>query len=136
MGIKKISKRLAKVGRKASESLGQGGKKWVEAVFETAIGVIEDQLRKKVELGKKAAKPAKMAAASPGVPPRRPAAPAAPKAAVAPRKKGAKPAKKRKSTHARRPSRPAAATRGESEPVLADANPAPQPDHHEDESLP
>src|SRR6266487_4093954 len=94
MGIKKISKRLAKVGRKASESLGEGGKKWVEAVFETAIGVIEDELRKKVELGKKAAKPAKTAAASPGVPPRRRAAPAARKAAVAPRKKGAKPAKK------------------------------------------
>jgi hypothetical protein len=35
MGIKKISKRLAKVGRKASERLGDGGKKWVEAVFET-----------------------------------------------------------------------------------------------------
>jgi hypothetical protein len=136
MGIKKISKRLAKVGRKASESLGGGGKKWVEAVFETASGGIEDELRKKVELGKKVAKPARTAAASPGVPPRRPAAPAARKVAAAPRKKRAKPAKKRTSMPPRRPSRPAAATRGGSGPVLASADPVVQSDHHEDESLP
>ena len=67
MGIKKTAKRLAKLGRTATRSLGKGGKKWVEAVFETAIGVIEDELRKK------GAKPVKAKAASPELPPRRPA---------------------------------------------------------------
>lgn len=135
MGLKKITKRLAKVGRKATARLGEGGKKWVEAVFETAIGVIEEELRKKVELGKKGAKPAKTPAASPGIPSGRPATPVARKAAAAPRKKVTKAAKKRTPVRARRPTRPAAATRGGSEPALAPADSAMQSDLHDDESL-
>jgi len=47
MGIKKARRRLVKLGRKASTVLGKGGKKWVEAVFETASGILEDEIRKK-----------------------------------------------------------------------------------------
>jgi hypothetical protein len=135
MGIKKTAKRLAKLGRTATRSLGKGGKKWVEAVFETAIGVIEDELRKK------GAKPVKAKAASPELPPRRPASPTSRKKEAAPRKKGAKLAKKRIPTPVRRPARPAAAKRRGSESATAQAppeKPSPQlrSDHLEDQSLP
>jgi len=129
MGIKKISKRLAKVGRKASERLGEGGKKWVEAVFETAIGVIEEELRKKT------AKPARTPAAGPAAPPRKPAAPAARKAVAMPRKKVTTPAKKKTSTSGRRPARAAATTRAAPEVADAPADPPLRSDRREDELL-
>jgi len=47
MGIKKSGKRLLKLGRKAARELGKGGKAWVEKVFQTACGVIEEELGRK-----------------------------------------------------------------------------------------
>jgi hypothetical protein len=81
MGIKKLSKKLVKLGRKAST--GKSGKRWVEAVFETAIGVIEERVQKR---GGKPETPSKPGAG------RRPraAAPARRKAAAEPRKPAAK----------------------------------------------
>jgi hypothetical protein len=134
MGIKKTAKRLAKLGRTATRSLGKGGKKWVEAVFETAIGVIEDELRKK------GAKPAKEKAASPELPPRRPASPTSRKAEAPAPKKTTRLAKKRIPTPRRRPAPSAAAKRG-SRADLAQApperlSPQLQSDHLKDQSLP
>ncbi|HEX7487515.1 MAG TPA: hypothetical protein VF341_01310 [Anaeromyxobacteraceae bacterium] len=134
MGIKKTSKRLAKLGRTATRSLGKGGKKWVEAVFETAIGVIEDELRKK------GAKPAKAKDASPELPPRRPAPPTRRKAEATAPKKSTSLAKKRITTPRRRPAPSAAAKRG-SRTDLAQApperlSPLLQSDRLKDQSLP
>ncbi|HEX8909705.1 MAG TPA: hypothetical protein VF805_10915 [Anaeromyxobacteraceae bacterium] len=94
MGIKKMSKRLAKLGRKASQSLGKGGKAWVEEVFEAAMGVIEDELRKKGAKAR-AAKPgaAKPGAGSPARAARRPAANTRRKKLAAPRKTAKRTAK-------------------------------------------
>jgi hypothetical protein len=118
MGIKKISKRLAKLGRKASQSLGKGGKAWVEEVFEAAMGVIEDELRKK---GAKGAKPgaAKPGAGSPARPARRPAAQASRKKLAAPRKTGSGIAAKRAAKPAARARPAVAARRGSKAPLAA-----------------
>ncbi|OFX20220.1 MAG: hypothetical protein A2V77_16575 [Anaeromyxobacter sp. RBG_16_69_14] len=47
MGIKKIGKKLMKIGKKSARSLGKGGSEFVEAVLQTAIGVLETELKKK-----------------------------------------------------------------------------------------
>lgn len=122
MGIKKISKRLAKLGRKASQSLGKGGKAWVEEVFEAAMGVIEDELRKKGAKGAKAgaARPgAKPGAGSLARPARRPATPVSRKKLAAPRKTGAGIAAKRPAKPAARARPAAAARRGSKAPLAA-----------------
>lgn len=45
MGIKKLSRKLAKLARKAAKGTGEESRRWVEAVFETAIGVVEERLQ-------------------------------------------------------------------------------------------
>jgi hypothetical protein len=126
MGIKKLSKKLVKLGRKAST--GKSGKRWVEAVFETAIGVIEERVQKR---GVKPEKPSK-----PGAGRRtRAAAPARRKAAAEPRK----PAGKLSEERARSPRslRRAAGgephrSGGEIAPAVAETQaPAPAPDDGE-----
>lgn len=138
MGIKKISKRLAKLGRKASQSLGKGGKAWVEEVFEAAMGVIEDELRKKGAKGAKAGA-AKPGAGSPARPARRPAAPASRKKLAAPRKTDSGIAAKRPAKPAAR-ARPAAVARRGSKAPLAAATveglaPATQAEHLADQPV-
>ncbi len=58
MGIKKSGKRLLRLGKEAARALGAGGKEWVEAVFQTAIKVIDE------ELNRSKAKPAPKARAA------------------------------------------------------------------------
>jgi hypothetical protein len=59
MGMKKSGKRLLKLGQRAARELGKGGKEWVEKVFQTACGVIEEELgRKDKETARKRAAPA------------------------------------------------------------------------------
>jgi hypothetical protein len=141
MGIKKISKRLAKLGRKASQSLGKGGKAWVEEVFEAAVGVIEDELRKKGAKGAKAgaAKAAKPRAGSPARPARRPAAQASRKKLAAPRKTGSGAAAKRPAKPATRARPAAVARRGSKAPLAASTAeglaPATQAEHLADQPI-
>lgn len=92
MGIKKLGRRLEKLARKARLDLGKGGKEWVEAVYRTAIGVIEDELRKK-------ARPARKPGASPD---RRSGRPVASRSVSTESRKTGKPAVARE----RRPPRP------------------------------
>jgi hypothetical protein len=47
MGIKKIGKKLMKIGKKAGKSLGKGGSEFVESVLQTAIGTLETELEKR-----------------------------------------------------------------------------------------
>lgn len=138
MGIKKISKRLAKLGRKASQSLGKGGKAWVEEVFEAAMGVIEDELRKKGAKGAKAGA-AKPGAGSPARPARRPAAPASRKKLAATRKTGSGTAAKRTAKPATRARPATVARRGSKAPLAASTveglAPATQAEHLADQPV-
>ena len=84
MSIKKLGKKLVKLGRKASKGAGKDGKRWVKAVFETAIGVIEERIEQRPT------SPAKTPRTSPGRAVRRSAAPVRRKAAAGRRKTGAK----------------------------------------------
>jgi len=114
MGIKKLSKKLLRLGRKANKDLGTSGKPWVEAVFETAIGVIEDQLHKR------GAEPAKAPKARPRRRPRRPLVRR--KAGPEPRKTVAKLATKPGASR-ERPARPGTVE----QPPRAEAARAPAP---------
>ena len=84
MGIKTLGKKLVKLGRKASKGAGKDGKRWVKAVFETAIGVIEERIEQRP------ASPAKTPTTSPGRAVRRSTAPVRRKVAAGRRKTAAK----------------------------------------------
>ncbi len=47
MGIKKIGKKLMKIGKRAGKRLGKGGSEFVETVLQTAIGTLETELKKR-----------------------------------------------------------------------------------------
>jgi hypothetical protein len=53
MTIKKAGRRLVKLGKKASKALGKGGRKWVEAVFETASGILEAEMEDRKSAARK-----------------------------------------------------------------------------------
>ena len=49
MGLKRSGKRLLKLGQKAARELGEDGKAWVDKVFQTAYGVIDEALGPKTK---------------------------------------------------------------------------------------
>ena len=121
MGVKKVGKRLLKLGQKTAKTLGKEGRKRVEELFSTAIEKLEHELQE--ESASSVATKAKTAART-SKRPKRPAAAARRAVRAEPRIDAAEAGEKKAASGGGRVPRPLATAGQEAVPPAEPAAPA------------